>query len=59
MSQKERKYGFRERMLQIHQRNIRNESLVPKQDEFELNEGIMIAIGKETDVVTWPGKYIL
>ena len=51
MLQKERKYGFRERMLQIHQKNIRNESLLPEQDEFELTEGIMIAIGKEADVV--------
>jgi len=51
MLKKERKYGFRERMLQIHQRNLREGNLKPEKNEFELTEGIMIAIDEAADMV--------
>ena len=52
MLKKERKYGFRERMLQIHQKDIRDFTLKTEANEFELAEGIMIAVGKDADIVT-------
>jgi len=51
MLKKERKYGFRERMLQIHHKDIRNFELKAEKNEFELADGVLIAIGKKADIV--------
>ncbi len=52
MLKKERNYEFRERMLEIHKKGIRDFSLETLTDEFEINDGILIAIGKDADIVT-------
>lgn len=49
MLKKERKYGFRERMLEVHKKGIRNPELMPSSDEFEVKDGILINIGTELD----------
>ena len=49
MLKKERKYGFRERMLEVHKKGLRNPELTPSSDEFELKDGILINIGTELD----------
>lgn len=36
MLKKERKYGFRERMLEVHQKNLRDFSAMPKDNEYEI-----------------------
>ena len=46
MLKKERNYEFRERMLEIHKKGIRDYSLEAKTDEFQITDGILIAIGK-------------
>ncbi len=44
----ERKYGFRERLLQIHKEDVRDFSINNcQEDEIELKSGIQIAIPKE------------
>ncbi len=52
MLNKERNYEFRERMLEIHKKDIRDFSLTASEDEFEITDGILIAIGKDADIVT-------
>ena len=51
MLKKERNYQFRERMLEVHRKNLRDFTLTAENDEFEINEGILIAIGKDCDIV--------
>ncbi len=51
MLKKERNYQFRERMLEVHQKNLRNYSIKAEDDEFVINEGIFVAIGKNADIV--------
>jgi len=51
MLQKERRYGFRERMLQVHQKDIRDYALTPNADEFEMVDGMFIAVGNNADIV--------
>ena len=38
-------------MLEVHQKNLRDFNLKAENDEFEIEEGILIAIGKDADVV--------
>ena len=52
MLKKERNYEFRERMLEIHKKGIRDFSAEKSADEFEITDGILIAIGKNADIVT-------
>ncbi len=52
MLKKERNYEFRERMLEIHKKDIRDYNVKPEADEFCLSDGILIAIGKDADIVT-------
>ena len=49
MLKKERKYGFRERMLEVHKKGLRNFELTPSADEFEVKDGISINIGAKLD----------
>ncbi len=49
MLKKERKYGFRERMLDFHERGIRNFELSCADDEFLVKDGICINIGGNDD----------
>lgn len=51
MLKKERNYQFRERMLEVHRKHLRDFTLKVENDEFEIEEGILIAIGKDADVV--------
>ena len=51
MLKKEINYKFHERMLEIHQKGIRDNSLTPSKDEFVIEEGICIAIGSDADIV--------
>ena len=51
MIKKERNYQFRERMLEVHQKNVRNYDLKAENDEFIIDDGIFVAIGKDADVV--------
>ncbi len=44
MLKKERPYQFRERLCQVHPANIRDFSLVPAEDEYVLNDGIVISV---------------
>lgn len=47
----ERRYQFRERMMEIHRNNIRNFSLTPYQDEFVLADRLYISIPDDADEV--------
>ncbi len=49
MLKKERKYGFRERMLDFHEKGIRNFDLTAEKDEFAIKDGICINIGSNDD----------
>ncbi len=51
MLKKERNYQFRERMLEVHQKNLRNFDIVAENDEFIIDDGIFVAIGKDADIV--------
>ena len=44
MLKKENNYDFRKRMLEIHEKNIRNYSLKAKDTEFEIQDGLVIHI---------------
>lgn len=57
MKQKEKNYDFRKRMLEVHEKNIRDYNLVPNKNEFVIEDGIYIVLPKETsDVIITAGK---
>ena len=48
----EKNYAFRKRMLQIHEKNIRNHNLTPDDNEFVIDDGIFIVIPENaSDVI--------
>lgn len=57
MLKQERKYGFRERLLQVHKKNVREDTVVPAQDEVVLEDGLIIWIPENAgDVVLTAAK---
>lgn len=48
----EKKYQFKENMLQIHQKDRRDFSLVPFNDEFEIKNGFSIVVAENAGDVT-------
>lgn len=57
MLMKERNYDFRKRMLEVHEKNIRNYNLMPNESEFVIEDGISIVIPKTAgDVMITAGK---
>lgn len=47
----ERNYAFRERMLQVHEKNLRDDNLLPLSDELELKDGLVISFAPDADEV--------
>ncbi|MBQ4517152.1 MAG: hypothetical protein II997_01035 [Clostridia bacterium] len=52
MREIEKNYAFRKKMLQIHQADLRNTSLLPDKDEFEITDGFVVDISKASGEVT-------
>ena len=42
MLQKESRYAFKDRLLQIHKKDRRNYGIVPSTDEYEIKDGVAI-----------------
>ena len=51
MLQKEKKYDFRKRMLQVHKPDIRNKALLPTEDEFVIQNGCTVWLPEEAGIV--------
>jgi len=51
MLKKENNYDFRKRMSEIHEKNIRDFSLMPETDELEIVNGSRIVIPEEAGIV--------
>lgn len=51
MLQKETNYEFRMRMLQVHEKGVRDLSLHPEQDEIEISDGCSVFVPKDADDV--------
>lgn len=49
---KEYKYQFKKDLLQIHKKNIRDLSLVPEENEFELKNGLLLVVAEDAGIVT-------
>ncbi len=47
----ETRYQFRDRLLTIHESNVRNYDLKPSADQLEIKDGVIIEIGNTTEVV--------
>ena len=47
----EKKYEFRKRLLVVHQKNIRDHAILPREDEFSAKDGCRIVIGKDASEV--------
>ena len=47
----EKAYDFRKKLLTIHEKNIRNFDYVPKENELEIRDGVVIEIGNTDNVV--------
>ena len=52
MLKHEKNYEFRMRMLDIHEKNIRDKSITKKENEFEIKDGFSICIPKNCGDVT-------
>lgn len=55
MNKAERKYQFRERLSQVHPVNICDSSLKKREDEYELEEGLVIRLPEDCGDVTITG----
>ena len=55
MNQVERKYQFRERLSQVHPKNIRDFSFQKRDNEYEIKEGLVIALPADCGDVTVTG----
>lgn len=44
-------YQFRQRLLQVHEKNVRDDALVPLEEELVLNDGFVICIPPNADEV--------
>ncbi len=52
MLHKEKMYEFKEKMLEVHKKDIRDYSLMPNSDEYVINDGALLVIDKNaSDVV--------
>jgi len=51
MLMKEKNYDFRKRMLEVHERDIRNTSLKALANEFEIKNGFTIVLQEDSDDV--------
>ncbi len=47
----EKKYEFRKKLLQVHNKNIRNNDINPNVDDFEFTDGTIISIPENSGVV--------
>ena len=57
MRKTEKNYAFREKMLQIHQKDLRNANRLREADEFEITDGLVVDISKVPgDVVLTAAK---
>lgn len=57
MLKKEKNYEFRKRMLEVHKKNIRNNALLPNDNEIALSDGTIIYISENAgDVITTAAK---
>lgn len=51
MLQKENKYDFRKRMLEIHKPNIRKTDRIPNDNEFVIENGVIITLPENSGIV--------
>jgi len=51
MLKKEKNYAFRKRMLEIHPKDLRQEGLQPREDEFVIQNGFSIHVSRDADDV--------
>ena len=51
MLKKEQQYDFRKRMLEIHKPNIRKEGITPNDNEFVIENGVIITLPENAGVV--------
>ena len=51
MLKKENNYDFRKRMLKIHDKNIRDYEKASNEDDFVIENGFMVVVGKDADDV--------
>lgn len=49
--EQEQNYSFRKRMLQIHEKDIRDTDLQPTDEELEIKDGLVICLEKDADEV--------
>ena len=47
----EKAYDFRKKLLTIHEKNIRNFDYIPKENELEVRDGVIIEIGNTDNIV--------
>ncbi len=47
----EKAYDFRKKLLTIHEKNIRNFDYIPKENELEIADGVIIEIGNTDNIV--------
>lgn len=51
MLQQEKNYDFRKRMLCVHEKDIRNNSLTPKENELEIKDFVTIIVSEDNEVM--------
>ncbi len=51
MLQQEKNYDFRKRMLCVHEKDIRNNSLTPKENELEIKDFVTIVVSEDNEVM--------
>ena len=57
MLKKEKRYEFRNKLMEVHKKNIRNVSLKVEADEFEIKDQFIIVLPQEDDLVVRTAAY--
>ena len=53
MFEREKQYDFRKKLLEVHKKNVRNTSLVCKNDELEIANGVCVVIPENANEVIY------
>lgn len=53
MLKPEKPYDFKKELLQVHKKGIRNRELLPREDEFDVTDGIRILLPENSDEVIY------
>jgi len=51
VNKKENSYNFRKRLLEVHEKNIRNYDIKPEPDSFEICDGLIVYVDENADDV--------